>query len=67
MKAAALALLLLAGCGEREPSALDKQWEGAVLVRVCRDGTHIFRLSDGKYRTGGLAASWVENPETVCQ
>ena len=62
-----LLALLLTGCEDEHSRKLDEQWRGAVLVKVCRDGTHIYRLSDGKHRTGGLGASWVENPETVCQ
>jgi hypothetical protein len=59
---------LLAGCSDDERARkLDEQWKGAVLVKVCRDGTYVYRLSDGKHRTGGLAAAYVDNPETVCQ
>ena len=67
MRAAAFALLLLTGCEDERSRKLQDRWDGAVLVRVCRDGTHIFRLNDGTHRTGGLSASPVENPEKVCQ
>lgn len=39
-------------------------WEGATIVRICFDGTRIYRMRDGSYRT-----SWndlkIESPE-VC-
>jgi hypothetical protein len=58
-----VALLVLCGC-ERQTTELERQWEGATILRVCRDGTHIFRLRDGTARNGWNRL--VENPDTVC-
>ena len=44
---------------------LAKKWDGAVIARICRDGTHIYRLKDGRLHTGGFGG-WVESLE-VCQ
>jgi hypothetical protein len=41
------------------------KWDGAVLLKVCRDGTAILRLQDGSVRTrwsGRLVEDW----QTVC-
>lgn len=58
---------LLSGCGESaEYERLRTMWDGAVVVRICRSGTYIFRLKDGQFRTGGIASQPVENPENVC-
>ena len=46
-------------------SELEKKWDGAVIARICRDGTHIYRLKDGRLHTGGFGG-WVESLE-VCQ
>jgi hypothetical protein len=47
---------------------LPDRWTGAVVVKVCRDGSPILRNRDGRYwlRRNGLVAYQVENPETVC-
>ena len=63
----AILAMLLAGCDDERSRKLNEQWDGAVLVKVCRDGTYVYRLSDGEHRTGGLAAAYVDDPETVCQ
>ena len=46
-------------------SEREKKWDGAVIVRICRDGTHIYRLKDGLLHTGGFGGV-VESLE-VCQ
>ena len=56
--------LALSACG---PSETQKRWDGAVVVKICRDGTFIYRLKDGQYRITGLASAVVEDPRTVCQ
>ena len=38
-------------------------WDGAVIVRICRDGSRVFRLRDGRTVAGSYE---VENVETVC-
>lgn len=69
----AIAFLFLASCGdsEQEQKAKDdfnNKWENAVIVRICFDGTRIYRLPDGKFYTyvafGG--SSLVDDPTTVC-
>lgn len=61
------AVLLLAGCHKDKETAEEKKWRADTrLIKICRDGSHIFRMPDGTYRTGGLFSSRVENPETVC-
>lgn len=45
--------------------AADRVWHGAVVVKICHDGTRIYRLSDGRLVTGGLGASEVSSPD-VC-
>jgi hypothetical protein len=47
---------------------LPDRWTGAVVVKVCRDGSPILRDKDGRHwlRRNGLVAYQVENPETVC-
>lgn len=57
-----LAFLFLAACGETES---EKAWHGAMLVRICQDGTYIYRLKDGRFFTGGMGYR-VEDPTTVC-
>ena len=47
----------------KEKNAL---WENASVVRICPDGTRIWRLSDGSYSTGFLLGNRVENPNAVC-
>lgn len=37
--------------------------DGAVIVRICNDGSYIYRLRDGRTVTGTRE---VENIETVC-
>lgn len=34
-------------------------WDGAVVLRICRDGTRIFRLHDGRVVVGG----WMQTPD----
>lgn len=59
---AIISLLMLTAC---EPSETEKYWAGTVVVRICRDGTNIYRLPDGRFFTGGYPRL-VERPETVC-
>jgi hypothetical protein len=61
---AVLFALMLAGCGSSEPEP--SVYDGAVVVKICVDGTRIYRLRDGRFVTGGWGASLVENAETVC-
>lgn len=44
----------------------EAKWGGAVLVRVCKDGTRVYRLRDGEHWTGGSGSSLVDNPATIC-
>lgn len=41
-------------------------WRGSSVVRICRDGTRIFKLKDGRYVTGVSYPQLVEDPDTVC-
>jgi hypothetical protein len=59
----ALAAVLTA-CSEQPPTP--SIYDGAVVVKICMDGSHIYRLKDGRYIEGGLGAREVENPATVC-
>jgi hypothetical protein len=60
-------LALLTGCEDYERQRkLEEMWAKAVLVKVCIDGTRIYRLEGGLYVTGGWGTAIVENPETVC-
>jgi hypothetical protein len=49
--------------------AVPSKWDGAIAIRICRDGTPILRLADGSHyaRCNGLTAWRVEDPERVCQ
>lgn len=62
--AIAICALLLVGCSasDPEPSVTD----GAVIVKICIDGSRIFRLRDGRFMAGGWGGTLVDNPETVC-
>jgi hypothetical protein len=60
------AALLLVGCSDPEADALRAKWDGAVIVKICVDGTRIYRLHDGRYFSGGIGSNEVENPGTVC-
>lgn len=65
-----VAMAVLSGCQtEAERAATDaaqELWRGAVVVKICRNGTHVYRLRDGRHFTGGLFNQSVDNPETVC-
>lgn len=44
-------------------------YDRAVVIKICRDGSRIFRMQDGEFRTlrpGAFRGFKVENPETVC-
>ncbi len=60
-----LVVLILAGCDAPGDAARKAKWDGAVVVRICRDGSYIYRLRNGEFWT-----AWpnqrVESPETVC-
>jgi hypothetical protein len=60
-------LLLLAACDNPKLEAAIKAEEGRVLVKVCRDGTYVWRRRDGSHYVGGLGGGNVEDPNTVCQ
>jgi uncharacterized lipoprotein YmbA len=61
---ALICALTLAGCGASEPEP--SVYDGAVVVKICADGSRIFRLQDGRFVAGGWGAHLVDNPETVC-
>jgi hypothetical protein len=49
-------------------AAREKMWAAAVVVRICRDGTHVFRLHSGEHWTSGRHSSaLVADPDKVCQ
>jgi hypothetical protein len=60
------ALLSLIGCNESDErlDSLKKKWEGAVIVKICISGKHIWRLSNGE-----LVNKWGDRVESleVCQ
>lgn len=59
--------LFLSGCGDSpEEIARKEYWNSGRLVKICRDGTRIYRMKDGRYFTGGLFPNLIEFPETVC-
>lgn len=58
---------LLTACGETPEEKAHREYHAAaVVVKICRDGTYIWKYPDGKYRTGGMGHP-VENPSTVCE
>jgi hypothetical protein len=61
-----LALLILTGCGaDADIERIQKKWADAVVIRICVDGTRIYRLNDGTYNAGAFVDP-VEDPNTVC-
>jgi hypothetical protein len=63
--------LLLAGCEDdklaEHRARREAMWEGATVVRICVDGTRIYRMHDGRFiARKGWAESPVEGPE-VCK
>jgi hypothetical protein len=64
-KLAILMLLGLAACGERASSQIELDWEGSQVARVCRDGTKIYLLKNGEYRTGWNRR--IVDISTICQ
>lgn len=63
-----LAPLLIVGCGDSAADkAMEQELRGRVIVKVCRDGSRVFRAPDGHHYVGGLGGARVDNPETVCQ
>lgn len=63
------AMAVLSGCHSAETEAARKvaaeHWRDTPVVKICRDGTYIYRLRNGEHWTGGISRR-VENPETVC-
>ena len=43
-----------------------KFWEGSSLVKICRDGTRIFLLKDGRYIIKEAGITVVKGP-TICE
>ena len=60
---------VMAGCESKEDRAAKEAWsaawDNAVVVKICRDGTYIYRLNNGHYYTGGFPRR-IENIDTVC-
>jgi hypothetical protein len=54
---------VVAGCGPKD--YLPPREDRPTVYRICRDGTHIFKHSDGTFRT-----PWgyvVTEPDEVCE
>lgn len=49
-----------------ETAQIKAEWDAAVVIKICTDGTRIYRMPSGKYRMSGLGGSSVSGPE-VCQ
>lgn len=64
---ALLAAFALGSCEFEGERKLREKWDGAVVVKICRDGTRIYRLQSGELVTGGLVPGTVENAETICR
>ncbi len=58
-------VMMMAACCVLFSCSDDEATKGAVLVKVCRDGTHIYRLRDGS-NVSGLLLTPVEDLKTVC-
>lgn len=62
--------LALVGCDQ--PMIIDdsrlRVWDGAEVVRLCRSGTAIFRLTNGELRLGGTGGKVAAGmaPKEVC-
>jgi hypothetical protein len=42
-------------------------WSGSVVVRVCRDGSRVYRLKDGSHYVGkGWASQYAIGPD-ICE
>jgi len=54
----------LSACGEQK--AETSIFDDAVIVKICADGSRIFRLNDGRFIAGGWGQRLVEDPQTVC-
>lgn len=61
IKIAPVFLLLTACAEDTAPKA-----KAVAIVRICRDGTHIFRYTDGSIRSAPFGYP-VDNLETVCE
>jgi hypothetical protein len=59
--------LILSSCSDPNAALKSQRIQGAIIVRICADGTFIYRLRDGSFVTGGWGEQPVESPETVCQ
>lgn len=55
---------LLSSCSQ-EP-APPSVYDGAKLVKICTDGTRIYKLIDGRFVAGGWGIDFLDNPETIC-
>ena len=45
-----------------------ERWRGAAVVRICRDGTFIYRLRDGELWTGGISQKVTgSDPSVICE
>ena len=42
------------------------RWDRATVVRICRDGTRVFRMEDGEYRVRYSARSFHAASADVC-
>jgi hypothetical protein len=52
---------------ERSNIEYAERYRGAVVVRVCRDGTHIWKLRDGRMQSGwGVIFDPNRDPKDIC-
>ncbi len=49
--------------------SIPDRWDRATVIKVCRDGTKIFRMDDGEYRVRapGSLRSFHANDANVCR
>jgi hypothetical protein len=47
---------------------VEEMWRGAVVVRICKSGAHIYRMRDGSLRTGGWSSTRVQDGDvsSIC-
>lgn len=60
---------VLFGVGIYAGFAIPGRWDGAVVLKICRDGTPILRDREGEIwaRRTGFVAYRVIDPEKICQ